>query len=178
MKILTFDLSLSSTGVAFPDMTTRALRPPKKLDGAHRLCWLRDGAREMIAGVRPNVIIVEGYSYGSANQAHQVGEWGGVFRLMCWEMDLPTVVVPPHNLKKWITGHGLADKKKVYLPTLKQRAGRQFETDDEAEAFALSDMGYAYIGRPGMVIPHEHRDAWAKIEWTPAMIQAHIEAGL
>lgn len=178
MKLLAIDPSLTSTGLAFPDMTTRALVPPKKFKGPHRLCWLRDGMREVIQGVRPNAVILEGYAYDNPRKAHELGEWGGILRLMLWEMDLPVVLVPPTNLKQWVTGQANADKKKVYLPTLKQRAKRQFETDDEAEAFALSDMGYAYIGRPGMVIPAEHREAWAKVEWTPAMIQLHVEAGL
>jgi len=176
LRILAIDPSLSSTGLALPDRSTRALRP-KKLDGAARLCWLREQLVQVVREVRPDVVMLEGYSFGSKQGSHQIGEWGGVLRLALWEMDLPVVLVPPFNLKQWVTGHGHSDKKNVKQSIL-ERSGRTFPTEDEGEAFALGDMAYAYIGQPGMAIPVAHRDAWAKIEWTPAMVQAHVRSGL
>ena len=132
-RVLALDLSLTSTGVA-SDEGTFTIKTSET--GAERLAYIRDEVRKAVFRYVPEVVAIEGYAYARANQAHQIGELGGVVRLLLHDMGIDTLIVPPASIKKWATGKGNADKD-----TMLEVAIREFAFEghgnDEADAWLL-----------------------------------------
>ena len=160
MKIIAFDLSLTATGYATPE-TVGLLKPPD-LNGLARLQWIRDNVVRLAA--LSMIAVVEGYSFGSGNRAHHLGELGGVVRLALHEAKHPLVVIPPHSQAKYATGKGNAPKEAVLVEAVKrlQYAGHDH---NESDALWLLAMACDHYGAPLCAVPEGHRSALAKIEW-------------
>lgn len=135
-KVLALDLSLTSTGVAHGGGTSR-ITP--KCRGVERLAEIRDAVKDLTLSISPDVVAIEGYAYARANQAHQMGELGGVIRLLLYDMGIKYREVPPASLKKWATGRGNADKETM-LETAIRKHGFQGHGNDEADAWLLMLM--------------------------------------
>lgn len=145
MKVIGIDASLTGTGVAVLDGSLRTERIESKLTGPARLIEIRDRVRNIIAGA--DLVVIEGYAFAMANQAHQMGELGGVLRVMFYELGLQVLEVNPSQVKKFATGKGSAKKEEMAVAIFK-RFGREFRTNDEADAFVLALIGQAY--HPGL----------------------------
>lgn len=141
MKIVGIDASLTGTGVAVLNGSLRTERIESKLTGPARLIEIRDRVREIVAGA--DLVVIEGYAFAMANQAHQMGELGGVLRVMFYELGLHVLEVNPSLVKKFATGKGAAKKEEMAVAIFK-RFGREFRTNDEADAFVLALIGQAY----------------------------------
>lgn len=175
-RVVGLDLSLTATGYAYHGC--RGTIHAKHLKGAERLAYLRDAVMRLDLSfenynlpsepTRPDLVVMEGYSYASANQAHQVGELGGVIRLALHEAGVPFVVVAPAALKKYATGKGNANKAAM-LQAAWQRLGYEGTDDNEADALWLRAMGLDALGHPIVAMPAVNRTALAKVAWpTPA----------
>lgn len=167
--VVGLDLSLTATGIA----TDHAEVLATKLKGAERLAWVRDEVYDRLHAPKADLVVLEGYAYARANQAHQVGELGGVIRLMLHEAGVPWVEVAPAALKKYATGHGNAGKGEVLAAAIR-RLGYDGHDDNEADALWLREMGldhYAGEGRPPWV-PAAHRVALDKIDWPELEVAA------
>lgn len=170
MRIAAFDLSLTSTGVArhtppgddLP-IVTGALRCRDK--GAERLVAVRS---LVLSELRPlgtyDLVVVEGYAFGRPNQAHFIGELGGVVRVALFEAGQAFMVVPPASVKKYATGKGNATKE-VVMGAAVHRAGREFESTDEADAWWLLQMACAHYGLEHVEMPGKNREALEAVEW-------------
>lgn len=87
--IIGLDLSLTGTGVAvctrsdlIGDVTWDVQKIlTKGLNNTARLRTIRDTILRIIDVWNPAAVYLEGYAYGRPNQAHQVGELGGVVRV-------------------------------------------------------------------------------------------------
>ena len=166
MNLCALDLSLSCTGVATnyggePHVTSR--KPPAGLRGVHRLRWWREwvtGATEPA-----DVVIIEGYAFARANQAHQIGELGGVIRLALDDAGKPWVALAPKWAKRLATGKGNA-KKEAMLAEAIRRLGYQGASHDEADARWLLEAGLQHYGLPGAArLPKAHTEGLARVEW-------------
>ena len=73
-----------------------------------------------------------------ANRAFDLGELGGVLKLLVFEYRIPLLLVPPTCLKLYATGKGNADKGQVMVAMAKIRK-RLFSCDDEADAYAAGE---------------------------------------
>ena len=147
MKVCGVDASLTSTGIAATiygeldnAVSTRAVNSNKK--GTNRLIEIREEVFKSVFGA--DLVVIEDYSYASGNQAHQIGELGGVLRVMFSENELRVLKVSPSQLKKFITGKGNAKKEEIAVSIFK-RWGRDFKTNDEADAFVLVQIGIMYL---------------------------------
>lgn len=165
MNIVGLDLSLTATGIATKDgpevLTT-------KLKGCERLAWVRDQVLQRCLGMWSgggvaDLVVLEGYAYARANQAHQVGELGGVIRVGFHEAQVAFVEVAPSALKKYATGHGNAGKGEVLAAAIR-RLGYEGHDDNEADALWLREMGLDWYGA-GTNVPVAHREALLKVEW-------------
>jgi len=67
-----------------------------------------------------------------------IGEWGGLIRLELWRRNIPTIIVPPSTMKKYLCA-GKLEKNQILLKVYKTY-GVSCATDDEADALVLSDM--------------------------------------
>ena len=147
MKIYGVDASLMSTGIAktndlvTDNVTTKSIQSKKK--GVERLVEIRQEVfKEVMYG---NLVVIESYAFSRPNQAHQIGELGGVLRVMFYETNLKVLEVAPTQLKKFATGKHNASKEEIAVAAYK-KWGIECRTNDETDAAVLVYIGLAYMG--------------------------------
>lgn len=150
MKILGIDPSLTGTAMAFPDGGTYVV-PTKKRRGMERVHFLRGEVEIALLEHQPDLVVLEGYSFGSKGSAiTDIAEWGGVLRLLLYESGVEWAVVAPSTLKVFATGDGHADK-----PQMLQQAWQRLEyaghNYDEMDALWLREAGMQVYALPGRV---------------------------
>lgn len=151
ISVLGIDPSLTSLGYAYSsdDKSIVGTVRPKRLQGAARLKYILEEVREVVSASEPALIAYEGYAMGrfaGGGRLADLGELGGVLKLLAYESNIPLLIVPPSCLKLFATGKGNADKDAVMVAMAKHR-GRLFSSNDEADAYALYLMGLAYSDR-------------------------------
>ena len=146
---LGLDLSLTETGwyALAPGIEEGGvLKPGDKLRGVARLRWLRRELCSVLAHCNKlqsiERVVVEGYAFGAKNRREEMGEWGGVARLVLADANLTTFTMQPTSLKQFVTGKGNAQKDEMMLQIFK-RWGREFANNNVADAFALSAVAAA-----------------------------------
>jgi len=154
LRIVAFDLSLTSTGVC----KSQAPAEPFALEtaplrGMQRLYWIQ--SRVLAHAEDADLVVLEGYSYGSGYQAHQLGELGGVVRLGLWCRGIPYVDLPPAIRCKMATGKGNASKEHV-LSEAVQRLGYTGHSDDESDAMWLLEAARQHYGLSDVKLPKAH----------------------
>ena len=148
VKIVGVDASLTSTGIAAMIygkldnvISTRSVNSNKK--GTDRLVEIREEVYKSVFGA--DLVTIEGYAFAMANQAHQIGELGGVLRVMFYEKNLKVLEVAPTQLKKFATGKANASKEEIAVAAYK-KWGIECRTNDETDASVLVYIGLAYMG--------------------------------
>lgn len=108
---------------------------PGKLRGVERLAHIKSKTATLLY---PSVkfAAIEHYSYNSVGRVFELGEVGGVLRLLVYEYGVPFVVVPPTSLKKFATGNAAADKAAMVAAAKKE--GANVADDNQADAFFLA----------------------------------------
>lgn len=164
--ILALDLSLTAPGYCVGDEAA-TIKVPARVRSMERLHHLADEVREM-CGLPIDLVVLEGYSYGSKGAAVvNIGELGGVIRLMLFELGIPYVEIPPACLKKYATGRGNAKKDDV-LQAGVMRSGRTFIDNNACDAWWLHQMALAHYepDSPQLVkVPAINRAALDKVVW-------------
>jgi len=142
-SILGIDPSLSSTGLCLIDWQGKLIESTtltSKKTGPARLIELRDRFDDYLRKHLPTACALEGYSFGSKHAREAVAEWGGLLRVALYEWKLPTLVVPPMTLKKFVLpSAGNLQKNRIALESYK-RWNVSFQTDDECDAHALAQL--------------------------------------
>jgi crossover junction endodeoxyribonuclease RuvC len=165
-RVFALDLSLTGTGFANwgpakMDLgCTEGLIASSPLKGPARLGFIRDKIRQLVVqGGSPDrtLVLIENYAFGKSNQAHQMGELGGVIRLMLHEEGYKYFVVTPTRLKKFLTGKGVAEKN-LMLKELFKVFGHDVNDDNIADALVLMELGRAMIGHPSKELPKYRRE--------------------
>lgn len=166
-KVLGLDLSLTSTGVAWPPADTRLIGRAIEARGVGRLQWLRAQIREKTWERGSDLVVVEGPSYGSQGGQRGHHERAGLFWLVVVDLHvdgIPYAIVPPASLKKYATGRGNAGKDDVM-----REVARRFPwfngNNDAADALVLAAMGCDHLGQPWAPMPQHHREALSKVDW-------------
>lgn len=144
MGFLGIDQSLNATGAcrlsadgAVKSVVT--ISPGKEI-GARRLVLVKQAVASMTEGV--SLAALEGYSYGSVGQVFELGEIGGVLKVMLHELHIPFIIVAPVLLKKWATGNTGASKEDMLSAA--QSRGLKTDDDNQADAFFLAHIARAY----------------------------------
>jgi crossover junction endodeoxyribonuclease RuvC len=160
-RIVGLDLSLVETGIADASGTFTL---KNKLKGMERLEWIRHEVHENV--IDADLVVVEGYSFGSPGRAHATGELGGVVRLMMYENKVRYAEVPPATLKKFTTGKGNANKDEMIAAAIR-KFGFQGSNNNEADAYMLRLMGlYYFVLDPPDIARTEYMiEAIAKVPW-------------
>lgn len=163
MNILAIDPSLTSTGYAYQtggDAIQVGTIRAKNMNGVERLQFIKEEVNTLISLVKPEVVSYEGYAMSRfANRAFDLGELGGVLKLLVFGYRIPILLVPPTCLKLYATGKGNADKGQVMVAMAKVRR-RLFSCDDEADAYALLQLGLAFSSsRLRVRDPRHHTNA-------------------
>lgn len=159
MKITAFDLSLTCPGIAVYDHAAGIQVGNLKNDrrGMDRLAYLR---RQVLAvAAHSDLVLIEGYAFARPNQAHQIGELGGVVRLALFEARLRVLEVSPASVKKLACGKGNAPKDEVLLAAVR-RLGYAGTSSDEADARWVLEAGLHLMQLPAATkLPQQHLDA-------------------
>lgn len=131
---LAFDASLTDFGwCASPTLTGRIR---VKSRDTERLADIRHALEGLIYQHAPRVVAIEGYAYGASQKAHQIGELGGMVRLLLHDHGIPLVVVQPTSIKKYATGKGNAQKDDM-VATAIRAFGFAGNNNNEADAYLL-----------------------------------------
>lgn len=110
------------------------------------------GTLEIVLAQKPQLILIEAYAYqlaGGKQSGHAMerAELGGILRLkLCERTQCPIVEVSPTTLKKFVTGAGTGSKD-FMVSTLAKNYVRTFTSDNQADAFALCQLGLALTGQ-------------------------------
>jgi Holliday junction resolvasome RuvABC endonuclease subunit len=143
MKIMGLDLSITCTGIAYPDTSTQALKPKGK--GDDRMRYLADHIVLAARTCRADLVVIEGLGGVYQGEAARIIPMlHGPVRVDLLRAGIPYMLLSPSSLKKFATGNGSADKTGMALAALK-RLGREYSTSDECDADWLRIAGrFAY----------------------------------
>lgn len=177
MRIMGLDLSMSATGVAFPDGTTAVIKP--RGEGDARLLSIEQRTEHALRIARPDLAVIEefqGAAMGAANKIIPMVH--ATVRLVMMHAGIPYVLVNPSTLKAFATGSGGSDKSAMILAAFK-RADREFTSNDECDAFWLRAAGHAAYGEPVVELPKAHTDAlravnWPRVAGAPKPVIVHV----
>lgn len=147
------DQSLRSTGVALVSSEGSRLYTgtvtPLKLTGAPRLAYIRDNLRNVVVSSGPIThAALEGYAMDAVNRSFDLGEVGGLVRLLLHDLGIPFVVVAPTSLKQFAGCSGVTSKKGMREAVLKTWK-LDIEQNDECDAFVLAQVARAVHSKKG-----------------------------
>ncbi len=166
-QVVGLDLSLTATGVAGGGGAF-VLCPPGRLGGVERLDWYDTTLDRVLDGMDP-LVVLEGYSMGSKGRAvFNIGELGGVVRLLLWRGSIPFAEVAPGSLKKFATGKGNDKKDAVLVAAV--RAGYEGDDNNEADAWWLRQMGLYHLGVPEVPITVYRTAAVKAVVWPAPVV--------
>jgi len=163
--VIGVDLSLTRTGVASRhravSITSSGKRDDTLAQRQQRLRHLRGRIITAIAEAGdPDLIVIEGPSYGSKNAGSQhdrSGLWWlliDVFTIRGWRV----IEATPSTRMKYATGKGQVDKDVVLAAAIK-RLPIDVTNDDEADAAWLCAIGHDLLDQPLCDMPAAHRSA-------------------
>lgn len=129
-----------------------------------RLRWIRDNVLGFVDDYRADLVVLEGYAYARANQAHQIGELGGVLRLALFEAGVRYIELAPSVVKKLATGKGNAGKEQVLVEAVR-RLGYEGHDNNESDALWLLAAAQVHYGLTDLDLPKAHLAALDKVDW-------------
>lgn len=88
-----------------------------------------------------DIVVLEGFGYAS-KQGFLLGGIGWGIRMKLKEMGIDYIEVAPTQLKKFATGSGVADKRKLAVEVNK-RWGFYHDSDNVTDAYVLAQIGRA-----------------------------------
>jgi len=148
------DPSLTGTAVCTLDGDSEnvidlvTFKVPKDMVGVARLNWLCKTLNAKLKQHNPNEIFIEGYSFMSKGRSiFNLGELGGIFRLVLARKWGGYYEIPPTSLKKFVTGKGNS-KKQILLEQTYRKWGLGSETlkdDNQVDAYGLAKFGAAFL---------------------------------
>jgi Holliday junction resolvasome RuvABC endonuclease subunit len=168
MKVIGIDASLTGTGICtmLIDWPTGEVVSYKTehlkntLIGPERLAYIRDKVKraieltdqfdalyfdKTITILDPAaMVLIEDYAYSKGDHAHQIGELGGVLRLMFYENNYRWKAINPSHVKQFVTGKGNASKEDMAVD-IYALWGQRFGSNDEADSYALAQMARAMV---------------------------------
>lgn len=160
-KVLGLDLSLTGTGYCVSSThgeyeIWNTISAKASIRGPHRLFIIRSGIERLLDQYDPVLVCLEGYADHAKGRTFQLGELGGVVRLLLWERGIDYLEPKPTTVKKFLTDNGNAKKDLMILKAF-QRFNREFSSNDECDAFALGLIGLTYLGYREPETPYERK---------------------
>jgi Holliday junction resolvasome RuvABC endonuclease subunit len=169
LDVVGLDLSLTSTGIALTDGSTRKVTTNAADRLEVRLAAIVKGIGEALDaceadGAAANVVAVEDFVTASRFSG-AVAPVHGAVRLWLWNMPMMLAIIPAKSVKLYASGKGNCDKDAMGIAAMK-RAGLDFSgKPDECDAWWLRAMTLDAYGAPVVDMPAAHRAALEKITW-------------
>lgn len=114
-----FTQNAGSAKQAEPPVATRLRVQDKKREENQqykmwRLCWVRTWLETIVLDRwKPKYVGIEDYALRVENGAHQMGEIGGIARMLCWDRGVHFRLHDPISVKMFATHDGTAQKDLV-----------------------------------------------------------------
>lgn len=122
------------------------LTATRKCEGVARALNITDQVMERLPPVKEvGLIAIEGYSFASAQGLLYVVEIGTILRYQLFKTGYPLLLCAPSTLKKFVTGKGNSDKKRMILDAHKRWAF-DLSDDNECDAACLAVIAAAHAG--------------------------------
>ena len=137
------DISLSNTGLTIYDIKKSKYECfSHKFKGTHysRTKQLENSFIKRFKTNTPDLVILEGWSYGSRQGREVLGETTyAVKRNFIFEgSKVLSIIVPPLSLKKYVALRGKKVEKKEILHIVKEDWNAEVSNHDEADSYALA----------------------------------------
>lgn len=175
-RVLGLDLSLTGTGIAYRDGTTRTIKT-RRADGDRRLLQIAEeiriaaGGGDTGLGPAVDLAVIEDIP----THAHGAGITGmvhGTVRTVLMDLGIPYALVVPATLKSYAADHGRASKTDMAAAAY-LAAGREFPGDlnargeggDQCDAWWLRAAGLDWLGHAEFTLPAAQRARLAKAKW-------------
>lgn len=161
--VIGLDLSLTATGIAYPDGTTATIKT-RTAAGDLRLLHIQQTIADALHP-DPHLVVLEDLP----THAHSAGITGmvhGAVRAVLLAHQVPYALIAPATLKAYATGSGSSGKSGMVLAAFK-RAGVEFEREDDnqCDAWWLRAAGLDRLGEPLFPLPQAQRDRLDKAKW-------------
>lgn len=93
----------------------------------------------------PSTILcfIEGGSFGSVGPIFTLGQLSGIILASLYEFNITVKEVTPPQLKKFMTGNGVSDKRFV-MRRIREKYGIHFRNDNKADSYVLALMAYNF----------------------------------
>jgi hypothetical protein len=85
-------------------------------------------------------VAMEGYAYGREFGIALSGELSGMVKLTLLDFGIYPLIVPPTNLKKYVTGKGNGISKSQMLLHVFRKWGAEITDDNAADSYALAKL--------------------------------------
>lgn len=147
MRIMAVDLSVTCTGVAFPDGDTMAIKT--RATGDDRRFQITEHVEIAARACKADLVMVEGLGgVYKGEAAREIPMLHGAVRLALRRSFIPFMRdVSPSTLKKFATGSGNADKAAMAAAAARH-FGKRYATPDECDADWLRIAGLTAYGQP------------------------------
>lgn len=94
-----------------------------------------------------SLIVMEDFSFASKGASlFQIAGLAYIVRYDLWQKHIPSLLVPPTVLKKFVTGQGNSDKN-VMLKEIYKRWSVDLNDDNVGDAYGLTRIGRALLGK-------------------------------
>jgi len=145
MRIMAVDLSVTCTGIAFPDGDTMAVR--SRTTGDERRFQITEHVEIAARACRAELVMIEGLGgVYKGEAAREIPMLHGAVRLALRRSFIPFMrSVSPSTLKQFATGSGNASKDDMKAAA-KRWFGKAYDTSDECDADWLRVAGLTAYG--------------------------------
>jgi Holliday junction resolvasome RuvABC endonuclease subunit len=143
------DLSLTNTGLSVITRTGTLYMiesiNAKERRGEERLDYITTEMRncfDCFRNLNSMLIYIEGYAMGAKGRVFDIGELGGVVKLILYRHNCNYKVIPPTVLKKFVIGRGAGEgtKKEDMKLFAYKKWGMEFDNNDECDAYCLARL--------------------------------------
>lgn len=141
-RILGLDQSLVETGYYFDLNNYGTIKTKTK--GTERLIEIRNKLKIIIESIKPTIIVMENYSFGTKGMGFYMGELGGMIKILCHDLNIKLIIILPTHLKKFMTGKGNSEKSLMLLSVYKNY-NLDTHNDNIADAFSLHKFYEEYL---------------------------------
>jgi crossover junction endodeoxyribonuclease RuvC len=145
--VLGIDQSLIETGLCIyrsDGMYTLSSIKPKKEREVERLLLFKEKFTTFLRSNAINFAAIEGYAMGiRGGRTFSLGELGGLLKLILREEEIPTIVIPPTQLKKFVTSKGNCQKD-LMMKEVYRKWQVDISNNNLADAFGLAKVADAY----------------------------------
>ncbi len=110
-----------------------------------RLAHIKSEFINLITVYKPEKVVIENYAFGARGRAiFNLGELGGLIRMVLYETNIPYDEISPTTVKKKMTGSGKADKPAM-IKAVNEYFNISIDDDNQADALALALIAQGLI---------------------------------